>query len=215
MLFAILRPFITLWLWLFYPVRIHGKKNVIHDGNVVVICNHLCKVDVPYVGYIFKGKTYYLAKKEWFDKKGRAWLFTQLGGIPIDRENTDIHGVKAALSVLKKGKRLCIFPEGTRNKTGTKDIMPLHGGAAMLAFKTGAKIIPINIHEKAKPWHINDVYVGEPFDFSEFSGQKLDSELNEKLTAIMYEKLCDSQQKMNQIAIERQNKKSARKGKNK
>jgi hypothetical protein len=57
-----------LWLWLFYPYKIYGKENLIQDGNVIVICNHLGKVDVPMVGYLFKGKTYYLAKKEWFNK---------------------------------------------------------------------------------------------------------------------------------------------------
>lgn len=207
MLFALLRPLVTLWLILFYPYRIHGKENLLQDGNTVVICNHLCKVDVPYVGFMFKGKTYYLAKKEWFDKKARAWLFRQMGGIPIDRDGADIHGVKEALSVLKKGKRLCIFPEGTRNKSGGTEIQPLHGGAAMLAFKTGAKIIPINIHEKAKIFRKNDVYVGKPFDFKEFEGERLDSELNEKLTAVMYEKLCAARNEMNEIVAAREAKK--------
>lgn len=209
MLFTLLRPLVTLWLWLFYPYRIHGKKNIIQDGNVIVICNHLCKVDVPYIGFMFKGKTYYLAKKEWFDKKCRGWLFRQMGGIPIDREHADIQGVKEALSVLKKGKRLCIFPEGTRNKTGGTEIQQLHGGGALLAFKTGAKIIPVNIHEKAKIFRKNDVYIGEPFDFKEFKGARLDSELNEKLTDIMYEKLCDAREKNNEIVNKRKEKKHA------
>lgn len=190
MFFTILRPLLTLWLWLFYPVRVHGKENLIQDGNTVVICNHLCKMDVFYVGYLFKGKTYYLAKKEWFDKKVLGWLIRKLGGIPIDRENADMASVKQSIRVLKDGKRLCIFPEGTRNKTGATDIQPLHGGAAMFAFKTGAKIVPINIAKPAKFMHKNDIYVGEPFDFSEYKGLKLDGELNRKLTDIMYEKLC-------------------------
>ena len=68
MFFKIVRPLITIFLWLFYPFKVRGKQNVIHDGNTVIICNHLGKMDVPMVGYIFKGKTYYLAKKEWFNK---------------------------------------------------------------------------------------------------------------------------------------------------
>ena len=208
MLFTILRPILTLWLWLCYPVKIYGKENLIQGGNVVVICNHLCKVDVPYVGYLFKGKTYYLAKKEWFNNKIIAWLFTQLGAIPIDRDKPDIASMKKALNVLNSGKRLCIFPEGTRNKTGN-EIMPLHGGAGMFAFKTNAKIIPINIHHKAKFWGKNYVYVGKPFDFSEFQGQRLDAGLNEKLTQIMYEKLCQSKEELEEI-IGSKNKKNVK-----
>ena len=198
MFFTIVRPLITLFLWIFYPVKVFGKENVIHDGNVVVICNHLGKMDVPYVGYLFKGKTYYLAKKEWFENKFLAWLFGQLGGIPLDREKVDMASTKKALSVLKSGKRLCIFPEGTRNREST-EIQPLHGGAGMFAFKTKAKIIPINIHHKAKLFGKNYVYVGKPFDFSEFDGQKYDSELNDKLTQKMYDELCKAKLELEEI----------------
>ena len=207
MLFTILRPLITLWLWLFYPYKIYGKENLIQDGNVIVICNHLGKVDVPMVGYLFKGKTYYLAKKEWFNKKWRTWLFTQLGGIPIDREKPDLQSTKTVLNLLKSNKRLCIFPEGTRNRENT-EIRQLHGGAGVFAFKTNAKIIPLNIHHPAKMWRKNSLYVGKPFDFSQFEGQKLDAELNEKLTQIMYEELCKAKTEHQEIIDAKNNKKN-------
>lgn len=190
MLFTILRPLLTLWLKLFYPLRVHGKENLIQEGNTIIICNHLCKTDVFYVGSLFKGKTYYLAKKEWFDNKLLGWIIGKLGGIPIDREHTDMSSVKQSIRLLKNGKRLCIFPEGTRNKSGKTDIQPIHGGAAIFALKTGAKIIPLNIAKPAKFMHKNDIYVGEPFDFSDFKGKRVDGEFNRMLTDIMYDKLC-------------------------
>jgi len=198
MFFTIFRPLLTLWLWIFFPIRVHGKDKLIQDGNTVIICNHLRKTDIFYVGYLFKGKTYYLAKKEWFDKKWLGWILKLLGGIPVDRDNPDYQSVKASLKVLKSGKRLCIFPEGTRNRHDT-EIQPLHGGAAMLAFKTKAKIIPLNIHEPAKFFKKNDIYVGEPFDFSEFEGERFDSELNHKLTQMMYEKMCKARDEQNEL----------------
>ncbi len=202
MLFKILRPILTLWLWFCYPVKIYGKENIDHSGNIVVICNHLCKVDVPYVGHLFKGKTYYLAKKEWFNNKILAWLFSKMGGIPVNRDKPDLESTKKALSVLKDGKRLCIFPEGTRNKNSTQ-VMPLHGGAGVFAFKSKSKIIPINIHHKAKFWGKNYIYVGKPFDFSEFYGQRLDSTLNEKLTDKMYDELCKAKNELDLILEEK------------
>ncbi|MBQ7408819.1 MAG: 1-acyl-sn-glycerol-3-phosphate acyltransferase [Clostridia bacterium] len=189
MLFTILRPILTLWIWLFYPLKVRGKENISHEGNTVLICNHLSMMDIFFVGYLFKGKTFYIAKKEIFKNKVFGWLIKQLGGIPLDREKVDLESTKMALSVLKSGKRLCIFPEGKRNKQNT-DILPLHGGAGMYAFKCKSAIIPINIHNKAKFWGKNSIYVGKKFNFSQFYGQKLDVELNEKLTQIMYEQLC-------------------------
>ena len=85
--------------------------------------------------------------------------------------------------------------------------MPLHGGAGMFAFKTKAKIIPINIHHKAKFWGKNYIYVGKPFDFSEYAGQRLDAELNEKLTQKMYEELVNSKKELEEILNNRKNKK--------
>ena len=199
MLFAIARPILTLMLWICYPLKIYGKENIKHDGNTVIIFNHLCKMDVPMVGYLFKGKTYYLAKKEWFNNKFLAWIFSRMGGIPVDRDKPDLQSTKQALSVLKSGKRLCIFPEGTRNRTGSTDIMPLHGGAGMFAFKTQAKIIPINIHHKAKFWGKNYIYIGKSFDFSEFAGQRLDADLNDKLTEKMYNELVKAKAELEEI----------------
>lgn len=209
MFFAIMRPFITLFLWLFYPFKVRGKENIINDGNTVIICNHLSKMDVPMVGYIFKGKTYYLAKQEWFDKKWRIWLFTKMGAIPIDREHPSLETMRTVIKLLKDDKRLCVFPEGTRSKTST-EIQQIHGGAGVFAFKTGAKIIPLNIQKHSKIWHKNSIYVGKAFDFSEFKGQKLDSELNEKLTQRIYEELCKAQQEHKELC-DAENKKRIKK----
>ena len=206
MLFTILRPILTLWLLVCYPTKIYGKENLNQDGNIVVICNHLGKVDIPLVGRLFKGKTYYLAKKEWFKNKLIGWIFIKMGAIPVDREKPDLESTKKALSVLKSGKRLCIFPEGTRNREST-DIMPLHGGAGMYAFKTKATIIPLNIHSKPKFWRKNYMYIGKPFDFSEFEGQRLDASLNEKLTQKMFVELCKAKTELDDILKEDKKKK--------
>lgn len=196
--FGFIRPFGEAWLLTSYPYKVYGRENLIQDGNVVIICNHLSKMDVPMIGHIFKGKTYYLAKKEWFNKKWRAKLFTALGAIPLDRDHIDIEATKAALGVLKNGKRLCIFPEGTRNREST-EIMKLRGGAGVFAFKSKSVILPINIHHKPKFWGKNYLYVGKPFDFSEFYGRKLDGELNEKLTEKMYRELCKAKEELQEI----------------
>jgi len=206
MFFKLVRPLITIFLWLFYPFKVRGKENIIHDGNTVIICNHLGKLDVPMIGYIFKGKTYYLAKKEWFNKKWRIWLFDKMGGIPIDRDKPSLETMRTVKKLLADGKRLCVFPEGTRNKQST-EIQPLHGGAGVFAFKAGSKILPLNIHKRSKIWRRNSIYVGKAFDFSEFEGQKLDSALNEKLTQKMYEELCKAKAEHEALINAKRNKK--------
>lgn len=186
--YSFIRPLGELWVKICHPYEVIGKERLPEDGNLVVICNHLGLADVPMVATMFKGKTYFMAKKEWFDKKARAKLFTSLGAISVDREHADMESIKKCLKVLKNNGRLCVFPEGTRNKSGTTEIMPFHGGAGMLAFKTKAKVLPLCIFEKPRTFKKNYIYVGEPFDFSEFQGNHLSgAELNDALTKKMFE----------------------------
>ncbi len=186
--YSFIRPLGELWVKICHPYEVIGKERLPEEGNLVVICNHLGLADVPMVATMFKGKTYFMAKKEWFDKKARAKLFTSLGAISVDREHADVESIKKCLKVLKNDGRLCVFPEGTRNKSGTTEIMPFHGGAGILAFKTKAKVLPLCIFEKPRTFKKNYIYVGETFDFSEFQGNHLSgAELNDALTKKMFE----------------------------
>ena len=56
-------------------------------------------------------------------------------------------------------------------------------------------------------WRKNSLYVGKAFDFSQFEGQKLDAELNDKLTQIMYEELCKAKKEHQEIIDAKNNKK--------
>lgn len=185
--YSFIRPLGELWVKICHPYEVIGKERLPEEGNLVVICNHLGLADVPMVATMFKGKTYFMAKKEWFNKKLRAKLFLSLGGIPVDRGHADMESIKKCLKVLKNNGRLCVFPEGTRNRSGTTEIMPFHGGAGILALKTKAKVLPLCIFEKPRAFKKNYIYVGEPFDFSEFEGNLSGAELNDALTKKMFE----------------------------
>ena len=185
--YSFIRPFGELCIKICHPYEVIGKERLPDEGNLVVICNHLAMADVPMVAILFKDKTYFMAKKEWFNKKLRANLFLSLGGIPVDRGHADMESIKKCLKVLKNNGRLCVFPEGTRNKSGTTEIMPFHGGAGILALKTKAKVLPLCIFEKPRAFKKNYIYVGEPFDFSEFEGRLSGGELNDALTKKMFE----------------------------
>ena len=137
--YSFIRPFGELCIKICHPYEVIGKERLPDEGNLVVICNHLAMADVPMVAILFKDKTYFMAKKEWFNKKLRAKLFLSLGGIPVDRGHADMESIKKCLKVLKNNGRLCVFPEGTRNKSGTTEIMPFHGGAGILALKQKRK----------------------------------------------------------------------------
>lgn len=200
--YYILKGAASLWQKIFYPLKVYGKENIQNDGKKIIICNHLSKMDVMYVELIFKGKTNFLAKKEWFDSKPRAWLFKKLGGIPIDRDRADIDSLRKCINLLKDGGRLCVFPEGTRNKNDA-NIAKAHGGAAMMAVKTQTEIIPINIYDRSKPFRKNYIYVGKSFDLSEYYGKRFDKEASEKTTQILSDELLNVQKQLEELLAEK------------
>ena len=84
----------------------------------------------------------YLAKKELFALPILGPIITRLGAYPLDREAGGVAAIRAALRVLKDGRCVGIFPEGTRNIRGDA---PQKGGAALLAALSGAPVVPAAI----------------------------------------------------------------------
>ncbi len=210
MFYWLVRPLMWLFYKIVYPTKIFGKENVVQKGKRVVICNHLCKMDVFVVGALFKDKTYFLSKIEWFDSKIFGAIISSLGAIPIDRDKPSLKTVKTALKVLKDDKRLGIFPEGRRN-FDTNDLQEIKQGTAMFAFKGQAPITTVIIHDRLKPFRKNYAIVGESFDFSDLYNQKFDDTVSTECTNRIANSMKDLQQKLFTLVEEDKNKKKKRK----
>ena len=61
----------------------------------------------------------YVAKVELFEKRWQGWLLCRVGAFPIRRGESDEEAMKTARLVLERGGTICIFPEGTRIRTGS------------------------------------------------------------------------------------------------
>ena len=66
-----------------------------------------------------------------------------IGAFPVHREGADRLALDRSQDVLERGDALILFPEGTR-RSGPL-VEELHEGAAFLAARTGAPIVPIGI----------------------------------------------------------------------
>lgn len=154
-------PFVALYLHVTIGFHVKGRENI-PEGGCVVCPNHVQNLDPPFaaVGITNKYPVRLMAKKELFEKKQWfARLISALGAFPVDRAGTDITAIKTALGAVKLGQKLIIFPQGTRDaKEGeTKK------GAAMLAVKTRAPIVPMYISENKHRRSHATVIIGKPF----------------------------------------------------
>ena len=79
---------------------------------------------------------------------------------------------------MKNGEKICIYPEGTRNKT-EEEMLPFRHGAAVMSIKCKVPIIPVVIYEKPRIFRCTHILIGEPLELTEYYGKKLaDEELN-------------------------------------
>lgn len=154
-----------------YPFRVIGAENI-PDESAVICCNHLSAIDVTYLVKYFNRKTFFVGKKELFEKKFVGGLLASFGGVPIDRENVDVKNLMRIVKLLKTGHNMVIFPEGTRNKTGSTELLPFKGGSMVLALRTKRLILPVIIYKKAKIFRRNYMMIGKPFDLSQFYQEK-------------------------------------------
>ena len=189
-----------------YPVEIIGKENL-PKGGAILICNHFRAIDCMFVAHVSAKNTYFLAKKELFKRKLSGGIVKRLGGIPINRGTVDLKALRTSVDLLSKGNKLVIFPEGTRNKTGTDEIQEIKGGTAFIAVKAKVPIVPLIIYKKSKIFRKTRILVGKPFDFSEFYDVKITASETEKMEGVIREKMVETQRELRTIILNRKKKK--------
>ena len=154
--------------------RVEIKGSVPKTGAYILCANHTSLYDPLAVAAFCKRKLSFMAKAELFKVFGVNFIIKFMGAFPIQRGKADIKAIKTALSILKNGESLLMFPEGTRVKSG--ESADAKSGMIMLSHRTGAPIIPIGINSKFKLFSKLTVTFGEPISLSEYEGRKLTSE---------------------------------------
>ena len=173
-----------------YPFRMHGHTKV-GLGPYIYVGNHFGLWDVFFPAHTTWEGIHYLAKDSVLRAPILGYWSRKLGVISAMRDGSDVRTLMEAMKVLKNGEKISMFPEGTRNKGDGEEMLPFHGGAALLAIKTKTPIIPFVICNRPKPFHMTHVVFGEPFELSEYYGKKLSPEeyvkAEEALRNRMYE----------------------------
>lgn len=189
MFFYISRFLCWLPLAIIYPTKVIGRKNL-PKGKAILTANHTSNLDPVLLLANTHEKKYTLAKKELFKNKFNGAILKSYGAISIDRGGTDITAIKKSLKVLSMGKKLIIFPEGTRNKS--EDISKMgeaKTGTAMIAIKSKTPIVPVWFARRPRAFRKTVIKIGEPFELSEFYGQKLTEDVLQRATDIIVKKM--------------------------
>ncbi|ADD02411.1 1-acyl-sn-glycerol-3-phosphate acyltransferase [Thermoanaerobacter italicus Ab9] len=158
-----------------FKIKIKGLENIPKKGPVIICSNHISFLDPPVIGALLNRRIYFMAKEELFKNPFlRLLLGTGLGAFPVKRGTADLSAIKTALTYLKKGKAIGIFPEGTRSKTG--QLQKAEPGVAMLAIKGNAPVVPIAIKGRYGLFSKIIINIGKPMNFDKYANSRLSSQ---------------------------------------
>jgi 1-acyl-sn-glycerol-3-phosphate acyltransferase len=127
-------------------VRTSGLDQLPQRGPLIVVANHTTLADPPFVAAWLQpalGRPIqFLAKEQLFTPLMRP-ILRMYGAIVVKAGGSDVDAYRAAVSVLRAGGVVAIFPEGTRSLDGV--MREPHAGVALIAARSGAPILPVGI----------------------------------------------------------------------
>lgn len=146
---------IRVWMRIFFgltgiQLTVRGRANFQKDQNYIVVCNHNSLMDVPLSSPFIPGANKTIAKIEMSTIPLFGMIYKR-GAILVDRKSDASRkdSFSKMQQVLELGMHMCIYPEGTRNKSG-QPLKDFQSGAFRLALATGKPIIPAVIFNTGK-----------------------------------------------------------------
>lgn len=135
----------------FLHMQVTGAEHVPPTGPVIMAANHRSFWDIPVHVIASPRPIVFMAKQELYKGPITRWMWQSLGGFPVRRDTADIRAIDTALALLERGAVVGVYPEGTRSRTG--EMLPFLRGAAWLALRTGAPIVPCGLRGTERRRH--------------------------------------------------------------
>lgn len=189
------RVWMRIWLFLIAcPVKVRGRQHFAGDENYVVVFNHNALLDVPLSAPFVPGANKTIAKDSFAKVPLFGWYYSK-GSVLVNRkdEKSRVRSFESMKKVLREGMHMCIYPEGTRNRSG-EPLKPFYEGAFRLATETGKDVIPCIITGTRRAMPVHETFYLLPSKLSMTflepvsSAGKSSSQLKNEVFEIMKEK---------------------------
>lgn len=149
LLWKILYVIATLFKPLFFRLKVEGREHVPAQGGCILVSNHTLGPDFLVLAYACPRQVFYMAKMEIFKWNPLLTkLFLASGVFPVRRGQTDMAAVNAAVDLVRAGRIVGMFPEGTRSHNGV--LQRGKSGAARIAMQAQALVVPVVVLHSEK-----------------------------------------------------------------
>ncbi|SDB91429.1 1-acyl-sn-glycerol-3-phosphate acyltransferase [Pelagirhabdus alkalitolerans] len=154
-----------------FRMEVIGAENIPKSGPVIICSNHISNFDPPMVGGSAPRVVHFLAKEELFEKKWLKPILTNVNAFPIKRGMSDRNALRKALGLLKEGKTLGLFPEGTRSKS--MELGKGLSGVGFFALRSEATVVPCAIIGPYKIGRKLKIVYGKPVNMKQLREDKV------------------------------------------
>lgn len=187
--------YILFWapLMLCFRASAKHKDRVPRDRGFLVCANHTSQLDVIVLYRLFWRRIHFMAKKELFKTKIGAWFFRGMGAFPVNRGGADVEAIKNTMHLLKSGEVVCMFPQGTRRPKVDPRETEIRGGAGMIAYHTGADVLPVYIRTKGnqvKLFRKTEIIVGDLISHEELGFQNGGTKEYKAASEMIFDRIC-------------------------
>jgi 1-acyl-sn-glycerol-3-phosphate acyltransferase len=135
---------------LLYSHKVSLPETLLLGQGAIIAANHASFLDPPLIAVSWPEPIHFLARKELFFNPFLRMIITNLNAHPVGTTGDTTASIKLACKLLQEGKKVLIFPEGTRTLTG--EIDTFKSGITLLAKRTGCPVIPAYIHGSYDLW---------------------------------------------------------------
>ncbi len=178
--------------------RTRGVENVPATGGVLLAANHASYADIPLLGCGVRRRLFYLGRANLFPWPLAGRILRSLGWIPLRTERWDRKAFGSAVELLKAGKAVVIFPEGTRTLDGA--LQPGKPGIGRLVAQAQCSVVPVYLRgtfqvlPTGASWlrrHPVEVSFGESMDFREECRHYQGKELYERISQTVMARIAE------------------------
>ena len=172
-----------------FRIKVHGVEKIPENEKYIVCANHKSLLDPVFIALALNRQVHFIAKKELFEVPILKNILKFLKAIPAQRDGKDLSVLRDSIKLIKSGKILGIFPEGTRAKEIKRE--NIKDGAGYIALKSKTDILTIEIISSYKPFFKTDLYIKNLVKIEDFKNLK-SKDAMEKIMDETYEKMYEN-----------------------
>ncbi len=148
--YKLCRPPAQVLVSMLFRLRAYGQERLPESGGALLLSNHQSYMDPLLMGVAVRRPLTFMAREPLFRNPLFSALIRSLGAFPVRQGAPDKSSIRQAIHLLKSGRFVALFPEGTRTWDGK--VQPIRGGFRLLVRRANVPVIPVALQGAFEAW---------------------------------------------------------------